>query len=81
MQFNSLVITATLCGICTTLVTVFSKFLLIFVISMIEIGFIPILRQFYGIPIFAHLCHFSCSLDHFGDKIFKSQVNIRNQRV
>ena len=51
MQFDSLVITATLCAIWTTLVTVFSKFLLIFVISMIEVSFIPILRQFYGIPI------------------------------
>ena len=81
MQFASLVITAISCATWTTLVTVFSKFMLIFVISMIEIGFIPILRQFYGIPIFGQLFHFSCCLDHFGDSIFRNHVHIHNQHA
>ena len=69
MKFDSLVITATLCAIWTTLVTVFSKIMSIFIISMSEIGTAPILRQFYVKSIFGHLCHFLCHLDQFSDKI------------
>ena len=81
MQFDSLVITATLCAIWTTLVTVFSKIMSMFIISMFEIGTTPILRQFYVTSTFVHLCHFMCHLDHFGDSIFKNHVHIRNKHV
>ena len=59
--------------------TVFSKIMSIFVISMFEIGPVPILRQFYVTSIFGHLCHFLCHLDQFRDKILKNHAHIRNQ--
>ena len=81
MQHQFLVICATLCAIWTNLVTVFLKIMSIFVISMFEIGSVPTLRQFYVTSMFGHLYHFLCHLYQIGDKIFKSQVHIRNQRV
>ena len=71
MTFKFLVICATFHAIWTTLVTVFSKIVSIFIISMFEIGTTPILRQFYVTSIFVHLCHFMCHSDQFGDSIFK----------
>ena len=61
----------------TTLAT--SNTMSIFVISLFELGSIPILRVIYEVPIFGHLCHFLCHCDQFGDKIFKNQAHIRNQ--
>ena len=48
----------------------------IFTIRVLEIGSVPILRSFYAVSIFDHLCHyvchFVCHLEHFSDNIFKS---------
>ena len=81
MKYESLVICATLCAIWTNLVTVFSKIMSIFVISMFEIGSVPTLIQSYETKIFGHLCHFLCHLDQFGDKIFKNHAHTCNQHV
>ena len=81
MQFESLVISATLCASLTILGIAFSKFMLIFVISIFEIGSAAILRQFYVTSIFGNLCHFMCHLDQFCDIIFKNHVHIRNQHI
>ena len=71
MTFRFLVICAIFHAVWTILVTVFSKIMPIFIISMSEIGTPPILRQFYVTSIFGHLCHFSCHLDQFGDSFSK----------
>ena len=78
MVFQFLVICATFHAVWTTLATVYSKIMSIFVISIFEIGSVPTLRQFYETKIFGHLCHF---LYEVGDKIFKNHAHIRNQHV
>ena len=60
---------------------ILTKFMFMLVISMLEIGSVPILRPFYDIMFFGHLCHISCHLDHFGNSIFKNHVHIHNQHV
>ena len=81
MEFQFLVNCATFRAVWTTLVTVFSKIMSIFIISMLEIGTMPILRRFYVTSIFCHLCHFLCHLDQFRDKILQNHAHIRNQHV
>ena len=81
MQFQYLVICATFCAIWTTLVTTFSKSLSMFIMSTLEVGFAPILRQFRAISIVCHLCQFLSHLDHFSDNIFKIFVHIHNQHI
>ena len=61
--------------------TVSSKTMSIFVISIFEIGSVPTLRQFYETSFFGHLCHFLCHLHQFRDKILKNHAHIRNQHV
>ena len=60
---------------------ILTKFMFMLVMSMFEIGSVPILRPFYEVQVFGHQCHILCRLDHFGDSIFKNHVHIRNQHV